>query len=138
MASSARTVRRSARVTHPGQLQGGGSVSAQSGTPTVWSPGERLEVLCEGHYYKASVLCVGGSGEVEVDYDADAPGLYVETIDPSSGRLRAPTDTFDDESGDSGADDDSGSAQRQTPLGPSETRLLQVRAGACCCGDEFA
>ena len=23
-------------------------------------------------------------------------------------------------------------------LSPSETRLLQVRAGACCCGDEFA
>ena len=108
------------------------------GPRQFWSPGERLEVLWEGHYYKASVLCVGDSGEVEVDYDADAPGLYVETIDPSSGRLRAPTDTFDDESGDSGADDDSGSAQRQTPLGPSETRLLQVRAGACCCGDEFA
>jgi len=135
MASSAeRPVRRSARVT-PGQRAGGGSVSAESGALPVWSPGDRLEVVWEGHHYKATVVRVHGSGEVEVDYDADDPGMFLETIDPSSGRLRAPTATFDDDSGDSGSEL---SLERPAKLNPADTRLLQVRAGAYCCCDEFS
>ena len=138
MASSAeRTVRRSARVTSR-QREGGGSVSAESGARAVWSPGDRLEVEWEGHHYRAAVVRAGGSGEVEVDYDADEPGLWVETIDPSSNRLRAPTATFDDDSGDSGADHDSGSAQHKDKPGTAQARLLEERAGAYCCCDEFS
>ena len=113
------------------------SVSAESGAG--WEVGHRVEVEWEGAQWRASVVGVETGGAVCVHYDGDDDSAWDEKISPSSGRLNAPSETFDDDDSDEESEEDTagpspipakGVRKVRSALSDRRAALFKVRTGA--------